>query len=441
MSVKAPLQLGVAKIDITPPKPVPLAGFASRTGKYEGIRQLLYARIFFFSQQHVGEYRRFVLITADLIWWETSFVQAIRQRLAEQMKLRPQDILLHGTHNHSGPQTGTDLTPSLGIADADYLEFLQQRISEGIHKAEKNSTKVTMTLHYDQCHMAVNRRKIVKGQVMMRPCLAGPVDPEVAVVCFQNSDLETVALLVNYACHATTTAENWVSSEFPGVAMEALEAKYGCLAGYLQGCCADIRPAMLKGEKFFRGDSQDVAILAGQLQQAVNRALHKKADCSEKGILTSRLISLQLPVQHLPGKTELKNALQEEGIRREWAEFLIVNPLRMQPSVNFEIIRLDLSPNLVLLGFSGEVAAEYGLTFKNIARRQGLQILPMGYSNGMTGYIPTAKQLQEGGYEAKDAAWYFALPAPFAAEIEPMLITAVHTIMKEDESNGKTTED
>lgn len=441
MSVKTPLQLGVTKVNITPPEPVPLAGFASRIGKYKGIRQPLYARIFFFSQNCIWECRRFVLITADLIWWETSLVQAIRQRLAESLNLRPQDILLHGTHNHSGPQTGSDLTPSLGVADADYLEFLQQQIIEGIHKAEQKITKVTMALHRDQCHIAVNRRKIVDGQVVMRPCLSAPVDPEVTVVCFQNSALKTVAILVNYACHATTTAENWVSSEFPGMAMEELEKKYGCIAGYLQGCCADVRPAMLKGEEFFRGDEQDVILLAKQLQQAVERALHKKTSPLEEGVLNSRLISLQLPLQHIPGKQELKSALHEDGVRREWAEFLTVNPVRMQPSIGFEIIRLDLSPKLSLLGLSGEVAVEYGLSFKNIARRQGLQILPMGYTNGMTGYIPTAKQLQEGGYEARDAAWFFALPSPFATEIEQILIRAIHTIMKEDELDGKTIEE
>ncbi|WP_010282114.1 hypothetical protein [Bacillus timonensis] len=44
------LQLGTAKIDITPLHPVPLAGFESRKDNFEGVLHPLYARILLFEQ-------------------------------------------------------------------------------------------------------------------------------------------------------------------------------------------------------------------------------------------------------------------------------------------------------------------------------------------------------------------------------------------------------
>lgn len=429
MPVAAKLGMGVAQIDITPPKPVPLAGFACRDGVYEGIRRPLYARIFYFTQNNKGKKRQVVLITADLIWWETSFVKELRRKLASLLDLVPQDVLFHGTHNHSGPQTGSDLTPSLGKPDAEYLAFLAQRVLDGVGLAKEKIVPVTLSFYQDRCNLAVNRRKRNGGKILMQPCFSGPVDPKVSVLRFRDDNHNTVGLLVHYACHATTTADNWVSSEFPGVAMEKLEAEYNCVAGFLQGCCADVRPALLQGEEFFRGSEEHVNVLGSQLYNSVCCAL-KKPGKVMTGTLNSRLVSLKLPLSAVPSKQELETAMTENGVKSEWARILLNSGKELSQTTDLEIMRLDLAQDLSLLGLSGEIAVKYGLLFKKQAARR---ILPMGYTNGMTGYIPTTEQLKEGGYEAHDAAWYFALPSPFAPEVEPLLLAAVKTIMGEDE--------
>ena len=70
----------------------------------------------------------------------------------------------------------------------------------------------------------------------------------------------------------------------------------------------------------------------------------------------------------------------------------------------------------------GEVVVEYGLWIKE--RYRG-QVLPLGYSNGMVGYVPVAHQIHEGGYEARDSAPYFGLPAPFTPELEEVIKAAI----------------
>jgi len=75
---------------------------------------------------------------------------------------------------------------------------------------------------------------------------------------------------------------------------------------------------------------------------------------------------------------------------------------------------------------------EYGLYVKSIA---GEGVWPIGYTNGMIGYVPTAKQIDEGGYEALWSTEYFLMPAPFAHEVEPMFRGAIRALV---ESEPKT---
>ena len=60
------LELGTAKVDITPRIPVPLAGFGFRTGVFGRVETPLLARTFCFKG--TGE-RPIILVSADLIWW------------------------------------------------------------------------------------------------------------------------------------------------------------------------------------------------------------------------------------------------------------------------------------------------------------------------------------------------------------------------------------
>ena len=63
------LWFGVAKVDITPEVPVPLAGFAFRSGPYEGITRPLYAKVSLFQQKAAADQpvATTLVVQADLI--------------------------------------------------------------------------------------------------------------------------------------------------------------------------------------------------------------------------------------------------------------------------------------------------------------------------------------------------------------------------------------
>ncbi len=73
--------LGAAKVDITPRTPVPLAGFAFRRGRAEGVHAPLYLKVLSFGYQ---DGRRLIVLAADLLWWGNDTVEECRALLAAE---------------------------------------------------------------------------------------------------------------------------------------------------------------------------------------------------------------------------------------------------------------------------------------------------------------------------------------------------------------------
>ncbi|MHB1654249.1 MAG: glucosamine-6-phosphate deaminase [Desulfitobacteriaceae bacterium] len=412
------IKLGTAKVDITPQHPIPLAGFVHRHGHFEGVSHPLHAKVFLFQQSgDEGEIRQILLVSADLIWWGTDRLPILRSRLKQEFGLSTSSIILHATHNHSGPQTSGLFTPSLGKLDLKYVQELEEKLVEGVRSTFQNLEPVTIERGGGECDFSIHRRKVINGQMTMAPNPDGPTDPEVTVIRFLSNSGTIKALLVHYTCHAATTGDNVVSSEFPGVAMDYVEEQLGgeIVAAYLQGFCGDVRPALIHNSAFYRGNDKEVCRLG--------QTLGNEVICIARGpmqaLLQSSLVSLtfraDLPFQELPTSEELHQKLTEEGIQAEWAELLMSYPERIRSSIPLEISWVQLAEGLSLLTANAEMVVHYGLLIKD---KFSGQVLPVGYTNGMIGYVPTAEQIAEGGYEAKDSGLYFGLPAPFASTLE-----------------------
>ena len=83
---------------------------------------------------------------------------------------------------------------------------------------------------------------------------------------------------------------------------------------------------------------------------------------------------------------------------------------------------------LTLLALGGEVTVDYGLR----TRREyaGEPLITAGYSNDVMCYIPSARVLREGGYEAVDSMFYYAQAGPFAEDVEERVFAAIRQVMK-----------
>lgn len=386
------MRLGVSKVDITPVSPIPLAGFAHRRGNFEKVVSPLYARIFLFDEV--------LLVTADLIWWGSDLVQELQKGIGIPS-------FFHATHNHSGPQTTDRFEPSLGQMDRDYIERLKKQIHQGIREAKDNLEEVTVEVGKGLWSEGIHRRKIIDGLCHMAPNPEGPNDPSVTVIKFLTGH-SPKAMLVHATCHPTTMGENVVSAEYPGVAMEGLESHFGVVAGFLQGFCGDIRPALVKNNAFYRGDQSDVQRVGLRLLETVLKVETRK--CSE---WPSKVLTKTIDLPFSKKAEEAEQKLLERGAAE-------AAPLKLS--------YLCLAENLSFLTANAEMVVEYGLAAKEIL---GEPLLPLGYTNGMIGYVPTEKQLAEGGYEAVEAPYYFVFPSPFSPKVEGMVLHALMEIREE----------
>jgi len=115
---------GFAVSDITPPVGTELCGFGKFRGrKSTGIIENLYARAFAWQS---GE-RRGAIIVCDLIGVSSDITRDVRSILKRELNLPPENVLVAGTHTHSGPATVKLI--GWGEKNSEYLKTLPERIA------------------------------------------------------------------------------------------------------------------------------------------------------------------------------------------------------------------------------------------------------------------------------------------------------------------------
>ncbi|MCL6509044.1 MAG: hypothetical protein K6T59_18715, partial [Bryobacteraceae bacterium] len=76
------------------------------------------------------------------------------------------------------------------------------------------------------------------------------------------------------------------------------------------------------------------------------------------------------------------------------------------------------------VALGGEVVVDYALRLKKeLPRKPAIWVT--GYANDVMAYIPTARLLREGGYEADFSQIYYGMPGKWSAAIEELIITKV----------------
>lgn len=152
-----PLRIGWASTDITPPKPVLIAGqFHARLS--EGVRDPITATALAMESVRGGRTTRVILISADLISiadgmrGDADLRQEVRKRVTAAVpELDPTDITLNGTHTHAAPVLsqadpkdiyGVSLDQISGgkevMPPAEYFELAARKLADVAVNAWKN---------------------------------------------------------------------------------------------------------------------------------------------------------------------------------------------------------------------------------------------------------------------------------------------------------------
>lgn len=414
------LAVGVDRADITPELPAALAGFAQRTEPATKVLAPLHLRTIAFCQPGVDPV---VLVSADLLWWGDEVVQRARKEVAAATGLAPHRLILHATHNHSGPQTATAMVPSLGRLDRAYLDRLVGQLVGSVRRALAAPVPVRVESGSADGLSVVDRRSArTVGKVP-----AGEVDDTLTAVRFIDDRDRTVCVLVHLACHPVVHHGAAVTSDLMGTMADVLERDVAPVVIPLQGCCGDVNPARYQPDGTYIDGGQAAVEREAEAVAAVARRALASATDTGTGQLGIRRRELALPLQQAAPGWLLDSLSSLPGCLGEWAGLRRAEVARPDPVL--QLVRLDLTDRLSLLGMSGEPVSRYGL---QVRRASGGRVLPLGYTDGMTCYLVTARQWAEGGYEPREAPYWFGMPAPFAVGLEEALVSQLDDLARAD---------
>jgi hypothetical protein len=114
------------------------------------------------------------------------------------------------------------------------------------------------------------------------------------------------------------------------------------------------------------------------------------------------------------------------SLEKEWAALLLAQTTPSRPTLMLQ--RLDLGENVTFIALGGEVCCDYGWYIRRYDT--GRYMIPLGYSNGLAAYIPSAHMFKEGGYEVEDSTLDYGLPSPFNPQIEGIIQAGIQSLMQ-----------
>lgn len=416
------MRLGTGARVIDVPLGTSMAGFGFRDHGAESVLDDLEVRAFWLADDEDGDFA--CIVCADIISFDAQMTQRFRQELYDRFGVPTERLLLAASHTHGGPVV------------SEVSEQVFTAVVNAVEEARSRLRSVSMHLGRGRCSgYAINRRKIADGVSHHGPNPSGVRDDDVSVVAFRDAESgQSQAVLYHFTCHPTTMGDYRITGDYPGVTRRFVEKALGegAAVGFLPGCFGDIRPncTFIGGETWRRGQPEDIdsfgVALGNEVLDILENRLHPLNPC-----IAGFALPLDLPFERCPTRGELESvAANGTDQERRWAAKLLQEESPLSASMPLALQRLDLASELSLVAMGGEMVCDYGLWIKQ--QGEGRHILPMGYSNGMVGYVASKRQFPEGGYEVD---YYLQARRPmssrFDSQVERLIQAGVQRLLSQ----------
>lgn len=420
---------GVARVEITPEKPLWMAGYAARQRPAEGTLQPLYAKALALEDP---QGYRLVLVTTDLIGMRSRFTERVFQRIASQFELSRPQVLFTSSHTHCGPllADGLDgsvwyvLTPEQEQDVRQYTQWLAQRLEEVMAAAIHDLQPAELAWGVGTAQFAMNRRQVTPRGIVIGFNPDGPVDWDVPVLRVTSRDGKLRAVVFGYACHNTTLNIYQWCGDYAGYAQQYLEESHpGAVALFFMGCGADANPAPRQTVELCQQHGRHLA-------DAVESVLGDELRVVE-GRAAAAFAEIDLGLDKLPTRDELLEQAQGEPgyLQRRAVKLLKVldEQGRFSPTYSYPIQAWQIGSSLTWLSLGGEAVVDYSLQLKS---ELGPGLWVAAYANDVAAYIPSRRVLQEGGYEATITSGQLA-GRQFAADTQDRIFHAARRLVAE----------
>jgi neutral ceramidase len=419
-------QAGMARIEITPPQPMWMSGYASRDKPAQGKIHDLCARALVL-QDAAGH--RSLILTFDLVGMDRATSGEICEKLQQQHGLQRSQIAIATSHTHSGPVVGTNLLTMYNLDSAQqtlvhsYRAYLMERTLEVAGQAIASLAPAVLHAGEGQATFAVNRRTNREADVpMLRETgqLVGPVDHSVPVLSVRTPAGALRAVLFGYACHATVLSGMDWSGDWPGFAQYELEREHpGAVALFWAGCGADQNPLPRRTVELAMDYGRQAAAAVNRELSGVMRPV--------TGSLKTEYKEIELALDTLPTKEQIEQDLTSENVyiarRAKRLLSLISEKGSLAQTYPYPIQGWAIGDAATLTFLGGEVVVDFSVRLKQELRGESTWVA--GYSNDVMAYIPSRRVLMEGGYEGESAMIYYGLPTKWSPEVEDHIVQEV----------------
>ena len=391
-------KIGVAEVDITPPVGTMMAGSLNPRVS-QGIEDPLYVKAIVLESGG----KRLAYVIFDLV----KFTRALGDRgiaLASKLTGIPaENIVWSASHTHTGPyliQTD-NVVP---VLNQEWLVTMPDKMAACIAAADKAKVPANFcrlrSFHYGLGH---NRRVILKnGQAintwnlaqvpedLQSIGLAGPIDPEIGILSFDDAQGKLLAVMFNFALHANANFGPKFSGDYPAVVAARLRERFGpqVVTLFMPGACANINPIM----------SRQYRLVGDALSEKIIGALETRQPRNISLQLSSVKREVIVPRRDFSAGQEKKIA--DSGWSAESQKYFI----RSLGSLRKEDKREDLTVlqawRIGEIGFAslpGELFVELGLKIKRESPFKWTYPVELGGDS--LGYLVTQKASEEGGYE------------------------------------------
>jgi hypothetical protein len=216
------LRAGAAKVDVTPAQNALPQG-------YEGVLDRIYSRAIVLDDGTSTA----ALISVDAGAIPDAIWQEVARRLESELGIPGDNVLLTATHTHSVPRQ--EVGP--------YTD----KIVESARLAKARMANASVGYGTGVSYLNVNRNIIdpKTRRWWEGPNYEGPSDKTVAVIAFETSSGEPIAVYYNYAMHAVTVGQlDLVSGDAPGTASKYIEDSFdsNVVALWSSGAAGDQNP-------------------------------------------------------------------------------------------------------------------------------------------------------------------------------------------------------
>ena len=420
------MQVGIAKINITPKSPAFMTGYANRDKPSEGVLHDLWAKAIVLSNKQ----EKMIIVTTDLLGLSHQVSEEVAEKIQGKLGIERRQLMFNSSHTHSGPMIWPSLSVISEYSPADqkivsgYTQVLVDKLVTVIINAYEHQEPMQVFVGHTSAGFAINRRALAAQKNGIN--LPGPIDHEVPVLKFMNSSGEIKAVLFGYACHNTTLMGNnyLINGDYAGFAQLDIEKKIPTTtAFFILGCAGDQNPEP-------RGTVELATKHGSTLADQVVALVHSKELKPVKNELQSYFSTIPLKFKKVPAADYQKDLQSSDKFIQRRAKLMLeaYNKGWNTETYTYPIQGIRLGNEFRMIALGGEVVVDYSLRTKK--EFPGKNIFVAGYSNEVMCYIPSERVLKEGGYEADSSMIYYGMPGPFEKGIEEKIMAAIYLTIK-----------